>query len=202
MNLLTAAALAAVIAFATPAVAAPGAGEPAPAFSATTADGKTLTLDELKGKIVVLEWTNAECPFVLKHYDSGNMQALQKEITAKDVVWLQVISSAEGKQGHVDGAKAQKLNAERNAAPTNTLLDPTGVIGRAYGAQTTPHMFVIDADGKLAYKGAIDDNSSTNPETAKTANNFVRAAVNELLAGKPVTKPSVKSYGCGIKYAS
>jgi len=176
-------------------------GQPAPAFTATTSTGESVALDSLKGKIVVLEWTNDSCPFVKKHYDGGNMQALQKEITGKGVIWAQVISSAPGKQGNVTGAEAVKLNAERGAVPTYTFLDPEGTLGRLYGAKTTPHMFVIDAKGVLAYVGAIDDKPSTDKADIAGAHNYVRAAVDELLAGQPVSTPSTKSYGCSIKYA-
>lgn len=200
MRSLSALALAITLAFTAPALANPVIGAAAPDFTATTASGKTLSLADLKGKIVVLEWTNADCPFVRKHYGPGNMQALQKELTAKGVVWLQVISSAEGKQGYVDADGANKLNTERGAAPSEVLLDASGVIGRAYLAKTTPHMYVIDATGKLAYMGAIDDDYSTSPEKTKTAKNLVREAVSALQAGKPVETVSTRSYGCAIKY--
>jgi hypothetical protein len=155
----------------------------------------------LKGKTVVLEWTNDGCPFVQKHYRSGNMQSLQKELTGEGVVWAQVISSADGKQGQVDGAAANKLNADRGAMPTYVFLDPTGTIGKAYGAKTTPHMFVIDEVGKVAYAGAIDSKPSVDASDIPTSTNYVRAAVQDLKAGKPVATPSTKSYGCGVKYA-
>lgn len=175
-------------------------GQSAPAFTATTSNGQSVTLDSLKGKIVVLEWTNDSCPFVVKYYSKGHMQALQKDMTAQNVVWAQVISSAPGKQGHVDGAAADKLNAERGAAPTYTFLDSAGTLGRLYGAKTTPHMFVIDANGVLAYAGAIDDKASTDSDDIEGAKNYVRAAVTELKAGSAVTTPRTKSYGCSIKY--
>ena len=175
-------------------------GKPAPAFTAMDADGTSRSLSEFAGKVVVLEWTNKDCPFVKKHYGSNNMQALQKEITGKGVVWLTVLSSAPGKQGHLDGAAAKAHVASVGAAPSAFLLDPTGAIGRSYGAKTTPHMYVIDAKGTLVYAGGIDDKPSANPEDVKTAKNHVRAAVDEVLAGKAVTVASSQPYGCAVKY--
>lgn len=176
-------------------------GEAAPAFTATAADGATVKLEDYKGKIVVLEWFNKECPFVRKHYDSKNMQNLQKELTAKDVVWLTVNSSAEGKQGHETAASATETIAKEGAAPTHFLLDGDGTIGKLYDAKTTPHMFVIDKDGKLAYSGAIDDKASTYTSDIEGAKNYVRAAVDSLEKGEAVAETSTKSYGCGVKYA-
>lgn len=177
-------------------------GEAAPAFTATAADGATVKLDDYKGKIVVLEWFNRECPFVRKHYDSKNMQTLQKELTAQgDVVWLTVSSSAEGKQGHETAASALETLAKEGAAPTHLLLDADGVIGKLYDAKTTPHMFVIAKDGTLAYAGAIDDKASTYASDVAGAKNYVRAAVASLEKGEPVEQASTKSYGCGVKYA-
>lgn len=176
-------------------------GEAAPAFTATAADGATVKLEDYKGKIVVLEWFNKECPFVRKHYDSKNMQNLQKELTAKDVVWLTVNSSAEGKQGHETAASAIETIAKEGAAPTHFLLDGDGTIGKLYDAKTTPHMFVIDKDGKLAYSGAIDDKASTYTSDIDGAKNYVRAAVDSLEKGEAVAEASTKSYGCGVKYA-
>lgn len=176
-------------------------GEAAPAFTATAADGATVKLEDYKGKIVVLEWFNKECPFVRKHYDSKNMQTLQKELTAKDVVWLTVNSSAEGKQGHETADSAKATVAAEGAAPTHFLLDSTGALGKLYDAKTTPHMFVIDKDGKLAYAGAIDDKSSTYASDVEGAKNYVRAAVESLQKGEAVAEASTKSYGCGVKYA-
>ncbi len=180
---------------------APKVGQPAPAFSAADLDGTTRTLAELKGKVVVLEWHNQGCPFVKKHYDSGNMQKLQKELTGKGAVWLSIISSAPGKQGYVTPAEAKAYLAAKQAAPTTVLFDPEGTVGKAYGAKTTPHMFVIDAAGVLVYAGAIDDNPSSDPADAATAKNYVRAAYDEASAGKPVTAASTPPYGCGVKYA-
>lgn len=184
-----------------PTRADPVVDQPAPAFTGTTADGKTLDLQSLRGKTVVLEWTNHECPFVKKHYDkSGNIPQLQKDALAKGIVWLQVISSAPGKQGYVDGATAIKVNAERGAAPTNTILDPEGKIGKLYGAQTSPHLFIINPAGMLVYKGGIDSIASSDPADIAKAENYVRVALADLAAGKKIAQSSTKPYGCSIKY--
>jgi peroxiredoxin len=180
--------------------AAPKIGEPAPAFTATDSNGKTHNLSDFKGKIVVLEWTNAECPYVVKHYDSKNMQGLQEKYTGQDVVWLSINSSAEGKQGHVTAEAANALIAEKGAKPTAYIIDADGTIGKAYDAKTTPHIFVIDKDGVLAYAGAIDDNDSAKAEDAATAKNYVAAALDALLAGTPVETAQTKPYGCSVKY--
>jgi peroxiredoxin len=189
-------------AFAVPALAwaAAAIDAPAPAFTATTADGKTVSLADFKGKTVVLEWTNADCPYVRKHYGSHNMQAQQKAATAQGVVWLQVISSAPGQQGYVDGAAAAKLNTERGAAPTATLLDPKGDLGRLYGAQTTPHLYVIKGDGTLAYKGGIDSIASSDTADIAKAEPYVTEALAAVAAGRKVEKASTRPYGCSVKY--
>ncbi len=166
--------------------AAAKVGEAAPGFTATDSNGKSVSLADFKGKYVVLEWTNNECPFVQKHY-SGNMQAQQKEATAKGVIWLSVISSAPGKQGHVDGAKANELTKSRNAAPTAVLLDAKGDVGRLYGAKTTPHMFIVDPQGKLIYAGGIDSIASADTEDLPKATQYVKVALAEAMAGKPVS---------------
>jgi peroxiredoxin len=176
-------------------------GDPAPAFVGIDSDGKTHRLADYRGRIVILEWTNHDCPYVRKHYGSGNMQDLQRRATEDGVVWLSVISSAPGTQGHVDGAGANRLTRERTARPTAVLLDPKGEIGRKYGARVTPHMYVIDAAGALAYIGAIDDNPSANPADVQTANNYVTAALAEGKAGRPVTAARTRAYGCTVKYA-
>jgi peroxiredoxin len=186
---------------AAPAAAAAVVGQPAPAFTLTDSHGKPHSLADFKGKVVVLEWWNFECPFVGKHYGSGNMQKLQKEWTAKGVVWLTVSSSAPGKQGHVDGAKANALMKEKGGASTAVLLDHDGKVGKAYGAKTTPHMFVIDTKGALVYAGGIDDKPSTDQADIVAAKNYVAAAIAEVTAGKPVTTATSQPYGCGVKYA-
>lgn len=176
-------------------------GAQAPAFSVRDASGATRTLAEFRGRTVVLEWTNNGCPYVRKHYDSGNMQALQQEAVAGGVVWLQVISSAQGEQGYLDGAGALARVQTDNAHPSATLLDPSGAMGHAYGARNTPHMFVINGDGVLVYQGAIDDQRSARPETIQGANNYVRAALADVAAGRAVQTPQTTPYGCSIKYA-
>jgi peroxiredoxin len=179
---------------------APKVGQPAPNFTATDLAGKQRSLAEFKGKYVVLEWHNQGCPFVKKHYDTGNMQKLQKELTAKGAVWLSVISSAPGSQGYVTPEQEKAYLAEKQAAPTTVLFDPEGTVGHAYGAKTTPHMFVIDDKGILIYAGAIDDKPSTDTADVADAKNFVRAAYEEASAGKSVTTASTAPYGCGVKY--
>jgi peroxiredoxin len=201
MTLLRRSLLAAALIAPALAHAAANVDAPAPAFTAMTADGKTVNLADYKGKTVVLEWTNHDCPYVKKHY-GGNMQSLQKAAGVQGVVWLQVISSAPGQQGHVDGATAQKLNADRGAAPAATLLDPKGEIGKAYGAQTTPHMYVIAPDGKLAYKGGIDSIATAKADDIAKADPYVTQALAAVAAGKKVEKASTRPYGCSVKYAS
>lgn len=177
-------------------------GQPAPDFTATDSAGKPVTLSSLKGKTVVLEWTNHECPYVRKHYGTGTMQKLQQDAGGDGVVWLTVISSAPGQQGHVEGLEADKLTADRQAAPAAVLLDPDGKVGRLYGATTTPHMFVIDKAGILAYTGAIDDKPSSARETIKTARPYVREALAALRGGQAVAAPtSTRAYGCSVKYS-
>ena len=187
--------------FAGTAHAAAEIGQPAPAFTAQGADGKPVSLAGFKGKTVVLEWTNHECPFVVKHYESGNIPQLQKEFTAKGAVWLQVISSAPDKQGHVDGPSALKINGFRNAAPSGIVLDPDGKIGKAYGAQTTPHLFIVDPAGQLVYKGGIDSIPSASKADIARADNYVKLAFADLAAGRKLAHASTKPYGCSIKYA-
>lgn len=183
-------------------LAAADINQPAPQFSAQSASGKTINLSDYKGKTVVLEWTNHDCPFVKKHYESGNIPKLQKEAAAKGVVWLQVISSAPGEQGQVDGATAIKVNGYRNAAPAGTILDPEGKLGKLYGAQTTPHIFIIDAQGKLAYKGGIDSIASSKQEDIAKAEPYVGNAIKALTSGQQVAQQSTRPYGCSVKYAS
>lgn len=176
-------------------------GRPAPEFTAMDSAGKPVALGSFKGKTVVLEWTNHECPYVVKHYGTGTMQQLQRDATSKGVVWLTVISSSRGQQGHVEGLEADKLTADRKAAPTAVLLDADGKVGRLYGATTTPHMFVIDTSGMLAYRGAIDDKPSTSRESVKTARAYVREALEAIETGKPVKTASTRPYGCSVKYS-
>ena len=175
-------------------------GKAAPSFSLTDMDGKTVKLSDFKGKFVVLEWVNFDCPFVRKHYGSENMQQLQKTYTGKDVVWISICSSAPGKQGHLTGDEAKEATKERGASPTEFLLDPKGVTGKAYGAKTTPHMFVIDPKGKLLYNGAIDDTPSTKIADIPNSKNYVVAALDAALEGKPVENATTKPYGCSVKY--
>jgi peroxiredoxin len=175
-------------------------GEPAPGFSLSGADGKTHALSGYRGKVVVLEWTNHECPFVKKHYQSGNMQSLQKAFTANDVVWLSVITGKKGKQGVVSAEKARELTAARGAAPTAVLFDPSGDVGRAYGAKTTPHMYIIGQDGRLLYAGGIDSIDSSDANDIPRATPYLKRALDEVLAGKPVSTPTTKPYGCSVKY--
>ena len=201
-RILLASALAAGLCTAAQAQTGPSVGAPAPNFTATDSNGRTVSLGDFKGKTVVLEWTNDECPFVVKHYSGRNMQALQSKWTAQDVVWLTVISSPPGEQGYADAAKANKLTADRGAKPSAVLLDAKADIGRAYKAQVTPHMYVIKADGTLAYMGGIDDKPSTRLEDLKTAKNFVDAALTEVSAGKPVSVTTSRPYGCTVKYTS
>jgi peroxiredoxin len=179
-------------------------GIPTPDFtlSGLNTKQKEIKLSDYKGKIVVLEWLNHGCPFVRKHYDSGNMQALQKKYVEKNIIWLSVISSAVGKQGYVDEKGALKDKMENKSAATDILLDPTGKVGKLYGAKTTPHMYIISKDGILAYQGAIDDKADSDPLSVPSAKNYVAQALDELIGGKPVTRHTTKSYGCSVKYAN
>ena len=185
-----------------PATAQARIGSAASAFTLTDLNGRAVSLADFKGKTVVLEWTNHGCPYVGKHYRGNNMQALQKKWTGKGVVWLSVISSAPGLQGHVTPQQANKLTADRGAAPTAVLFDPTGKVGRAYSARTTPHMYVINDDGVLVYMGGIDDQPTARLEDLKRARNFVDEALSEISQGKPVSVTGSRAYGCSIKYAS
>lgn len=175
-------------------------GEKAPDFTTTDTNGKEVKISKLEGKFVVLEWTNHDCPFVKKQYDSGKMQSLQSEYTSKDVVWISIISSAPDKQGYVTKEEANELTVKRAAAPSSVVLDPSGEIGRLYGAKTTPHMFIINKDGTLVYKGAIDDKPSANPDDIASSKNYVAQALNELMDGSEVSEPITNQYGCGVKY--
>jgi peroxiredoxin len=181
-------------------LAAQTPGAPAPGFTIADTDGKPVRLADYRGKYVVLEWTNPECPFVQKHYNSKNMQGLQKEWSDKDVVWLSINSTNAQHAEYKSGAAMASWMRAQGAAQKATLIDGGSETGRAYGAKTTPQMFVIDPAGKVVYNGAIDDKRSTNPADVRTATNYVRVALTEALAGKPVTTPSTSPYGCSVKY--
>jgi peroxiredoxin len=181
--------------------AAAKVGEPAPDFTAPSTTGSPVSLGSYKGKIVVLEWTNHECPYVRKHYETGNMQTLQREATGQGVVWLTLISSAKGEQGYVTAAQADELTRSRKASPTAVLLDEPGVVGRMYGATNTPHMYVVDRTGMLVYAGAIDDRPTTRRADVPGANNYVRAALDAVVASQPVKTPITRAYGCTVKYS-
>lgn len=174
----------------------------APAFSVRDAAGATRTLAEFSGRMVILEWTNNGCPYVQKHYNSGNMQRLQQEATADGIVWLSIISSAPGEQGYFEGAAATAHARSVNAHPTAILLDPTGAVGRAYSARTTPHIFIISPQGRVLYQGAMDDRPSARPESLEGATNYVRAALADIEAGRPVEIAQTTPYGCAVKYAA
>lgn len=177
----------------------PETGKAAPAFRVADTNGKTHSLDQYKGKWVVLEWLNHGCPYVKKHYGGGAMQALQKKYAGK-VVWLSIVSSAPGKQGHHSNEEANELTKEKGAAPHAVLIDETGTVGRAYDARTTPHMFVINPQGNIVYMGGIDDKNSTREADLKTARPHVDIALQEALAGKPVSVATSQPYGCNVKY--
>lgn len=176
-------------------------GQPAPAFTLTDLDGKTHSLSDFKGKVVVLEWVNPECPFVVKHYEkSGNIPATQKAATADGVIWLQINSAASGKQGDYDTAAAKAWQEKNKAAATAYLRDTDGKVGKAYDAKTTPHIFVINGDGTLVYNGGIDDKRSANPKDIESAENYAKSALAAVKAGQPVAKPTTQPYGCSVKY--
>lgn len=176
-------------------------GQAAPGFTLTSSEGKEVSLTDYAGKTVILEWTNHDCPFVKKHYGSGNMQDLQVAYTDDDTVWLSIISSAPGKQGHVSPDEARELTTSRGAKPTHVLFDPTGEVGRNYGAKTTPHMYIIDDTGTLlAYNGAIDSIPSANPADIAKAKNYVKTAMTALAAGEKPNPATTKPYGCSVKY--
>ncbi len=175
-------------------------GKPAPDFSLPDSNGQTHALKDFRGKMVVLEWYNKDCPYVRKHYDSGNMQKLQSLYAGKGVVWLSILSSAPGKEGYLAPEAAEASRQTAGQKSTALLLDPSGSVGKSYGAKTTPHMFVIDPQGQLIYQGAIDDNSSANPAVIPKSNNYVTAALDAAFAKKPVVVASTKPYGCGVKY--
>jgi len=194
-TLLTLAASTALFAADSPAV-----GTTAPDFSLTDSKGKTQSVSQYKGKYVVLEWFNPECPFVKKHYGSGNMQKLQEEFTGKGVVWLSIDSSAPGLEGNLTAEQANAKMTEWKTKQTALVLDPDGKAGRAYGAKNTPHMFVINPEGKIVYEGAIDSKASSNPADIAGSTNYVKVALEESLAGKTVSTANTKPYGCSVKY--
>ncbi len=176
-------------------------GEPAPNFTATDSNGKTHHLSDYNGKFVVLEWHNRGCPYTKKHYDTGNMQRLQRVWTGRGVIWLTVISSAPGTQGYVTPEEENAYVKKMNAVPTAVLLDPTGDLGRLYGAKTTPQMMVVNPEGILVYDGAIDDKPTSDPEDIADAKNYLSLALEEAMAGKPLSNPTTRPYGCSVKYA-
>jgi peroxiredoxin len=180
----------------------PPVGSAAPDFSLPDAKGSTHSLSQYKGKYVVLEWFNPECPYVKKHYGSSNMQKLQQEYTAKGVVWLTIDSNAPGTEGNITPEQAQKITASWKTHQTALLLDPEGEVGRAYGAKNTPNMVIINSDGKIAYEGAIDSKNSISAADIPSSTNYVKAALDESLAGKPVSNPITRPYGCSVKYKS
>ena len=177
-------------------------GDPAPDFTGTDSHGQTHRLSDYRGKYVVLEWTNKGCPYTRKHYDSGNMENLQKEWTAKGVIWLTVLSSAPGEQGYMTAAQENSFMTKMHASPTAAILDPTGAIGHEYEAKTTPDMYVIDPSGKLIYSGAIDDHPTTDLADIKVSKNYVSAALEAAMAGRTVPVGYTRPYGCSVKYAS
>lgn len=184
------------------AIALPKLNHQAPDFTVVDSNGKAHQLSNYNGKVVVLEWTNPDCPFVKKHYQSGNMQALQKEFTDKGVVWLSVVSSGKGKQGYMTHKQANEMLQKQKAHPTALVPDPEGKLGRMYGARTTPHMFIINKRGQLAYMGAIDSIRSTLPDDVAKATPYVKNVLTDLLAGRAVKLKKTKPYGCSVKYAS
>jgi peroxiredoxin len=184
------------------ALAVPGVGQSAPDFTLSDASGKAVKLSDFRGKHVVLEWTNPGCPYVRKHYDSGNMPATQKEAVDKGVVWLSINSTAKTSDEYFEPAKLVAWQKQRDARPTAVLLDEEGTAGKAYGARTTPHMYIVDPQGRLIYAGGIDSIPSSDPGDIRKAVNFVRQGLNEALAGKPLSAPVTRPYGCSVKYAA
>jgi peroxiredoxin len=180
--------------------AAPAVGQPAPDFTLRDATGKTVKLSDYRGKLVVLEWTNPGCPYVRKHYDSGNMAATQQDAVAQGAVWLSINSTEKDSSDYLDGAKLVAWQQQRKLRSTATLMDEDGVAGKAYGARTTPHMYIVDAQGRLAYAGGIDSIPSSNPADIRKAVNYVRQGVAEAAAGKTITAATTRPYGCSIKY--
>jgi peroxiredoxin len=186
--------------FALSAFASVKIGQEAPNFTLTDTNGKSHSLADFKGKVVVLEWLNHDCPYVVKHYESKNMQKTQEEITSKGGIWLSINSSAPGQQGNFPAAKANELTNEKGGNATAVLIDESGEVGKKYGAKVTPHMYIIDAGGKLVYNGAIDSIKSTKVDDVPKATNYVLTAFNEISAGKKVAKSTSTPYGCSVKY--
>lgn len=182
--------------------AAPAVGQPAPAFTLKDSAGKTVNLADYRGKYVVLEWTNPGCPYVRKHYDSGNMAATQQDAAGKGVVWLSINSTEKASFDYMQPAKLVAWQQQRKVQPTATLMDEEGTVGKAYGARTTPHMYIVDPQGQLVYAGGIDSIPSSNPDDIARATNYVRQAVAEVSAGKPISAATTRAYGCSIKYKS
>lgn len=175
-------------------------GEAAPAFTLPGTDTESYSLADFEGKFVVLEWLNFGCPYVKRHYNSGNMPELQKEFMDQDVVWLSIVSSAPGKQGYYEADAMNMQNEKYGGQQTAILLDPAGDVGRLYGAKTTPHMYIINPEGTLIYKGGIDDKPRARENETKTANNYVRAALTEAMSGQEVSVTTARPYGCSVKY--
>ena len=189
------------VAFSLASQSAAVSGEQAPDFTVTTITGEQISLSALRGRAVVLEWTNHQCPYVRMHYGSGNMQKTQRTLTEGGAVWISIISSAPGKQGYVSPAEAQQLATVRGSYADYVVLDPEGIIGKLYAAKTTPHMFIVAENGALNYQGAIDDIPSASRRSLKDATNLVLAAWSDMKAGKPVRRPITKAYGCTVKYS-
>ena len=182
--------------------AVPSVGQPAPDFTLQDVAGKPVKLSDFRGRYVVLEWTNPHCPFVRKHYDSGNMAATQQDVMGKGAVWLSINSTAKASYEYMEPARLVAWQQERKVQPTATLMDEDGVAGKAYGARTTPHMYIVDSQGRLAYAGGIDSIPSANPEDVRKAVNYVRQGIAEASAGKPLSAATTRPYGCSIKYKS
>ena len=182
------------------AIAAAAVGKPAPTFTGQGSDGNVYSLADYKGKFVVLQWYNRDCPFIHKHYDSGNMQKLQETYGKKGVIWFEVLSSAPGKEGYMTASEAQENRAKSGTKSDASLLDPTGAIAKLYAAKTTPHIFIVDPKGILIYQGAIDDHASADAADISNSKNYVALALDEALAGKPVSIPTTRPYGCSVKY--
>jgi peroxiredoxin len=180
----------------------PQVGQPAPNFTALDSNGKTVNLADFKGKVVVLEWTNHQCPYTVKHYVTGNMQKVQARSKELGVVWLTIVSSEPGTQGYVTAKEANDLTTSRNARPDHVLLDPKGVVGKAYDARVTPHMYIVDKEGTLVYMGGIDDKPTARHSSVEGAKNYVLEALDDMQAGRKIQEPVTRHYGCTIKYAS